>query len=46
LEREMSARRIVSLVLVVVAIATAFWLGYHDRHGDRQASRPSAAVNS
>jgi lipopolysaccharide export system protein LptC len=45
LEREMSARRIVSLVLVVVAICAAFWLGYHDRHGDRQAPRASAAMN-
>ena len=37
-------RRAVSLVLVIVAIAAATWLGYHDRHSGNQDQRASSPV--
>jgi len=39
-------RRVVSLVLVIVAIAGAVWLGHRDRNAARPESNASSPVQS
>ena len=45
-KRGASMRRVLSLVLVAVAIAGALWLGRHDRSAGRPESNASSPVQS